>query len=135
MSEMHYHRGCVWSCVYHVVWCVKYRRPIFEDNDVLIKYTCDLLKDIANKNNVEIIECNTDKDHVHILLEISPNVSISNAIKVLKGASARRILKDFSNLKSQLYGGHVWNPSYFISTVSDNTEENIRVYIEKQGVK
>ena len=35
-------------------------------------------------------------------------------------------------LKKKLWGGHLWNPSYFISTVSENTEEQIRNYIKSQ---
>jgi putative transposase len=57
-------------------------------------------------------------------------------IKALKGASARLLFKKFGNdLKSQLWGGHLWNPSYFISTVSENSEEQIRDYIQSQKRK
>ena len=38
-------------------------------------------------------------------------------------------------LRQKLWGGHLWNPSYFISTVSDNTEEQVRKYIQSQGKK
>ena len=50
----------------------------------------------------------------------------------LRGVSARLLLKTHPEIRSQLLGGHVWNPSYFIATVSENTEEQIRHYIQGQ---
>jgi putative transposase len=56
-------------------------------------------------------------------------------IKALKGVSARLLLKEFPELKEKLWGGHLWNPSYFIATVSENTEEQIKQYILSQKEK
>jgi putative transposase len=56
-------------------------------------------------------------------------------IKALKGVSARLIMKEFPLLKKRLWGGHLWSPSYFIATVSENTEEQIRNYIQSQKEK
>lgn len=76
---------------------------------------------------------NTDLDHIHLLIDCTPQQYIPNIIKALKGASARLlILKYGDTLKNKLYGGHLWNPSYFVATVSENTEEQIRNYIKKQ---
>ena len=57
-------------------------------------------------------------------------------IKALKGISARLLMKEFGEkLKKKLCDGHLWNPSYFVATVSENTEEQIRKYIQNQKVK
>ena len=57
-------------------------------------------------------------------------------IKALKGVSARLLMKEFGEeLKKKLWGGHLWNPSYFVATVSENTEEQIRKYIQNQKRK
>lgn len=56
--------------------------------------------------------------------------------KALKGVSARLLMKEFGEeLKRKLWGGHLWNPSYFVATVSENTEEQIRKYIQNQKRK
>ena len=48
-------------------------------------------------------------------------------IKALKGVSARLLMKEYGNeLRNKLWGGHLWNTSYFVATVSENTEEQIR---------
>ena len=44
-------------------------------------------------------------------------------------------MKEFPMLKQKLWGGHMWNPSYFVATVSENTEEQIRNYIAGQKQK
>ena len=53
-----------------------------------------------------------------------------------RGFSHERFKKEFGEeLKRKLWGGHLWNPSYFIATVSENKEEQIRKYIQNQKRK
>ena len=57
-------------------------------------------------------------------------------IKALKGVSARLLMKQYKDkLKSKLWGKHLWSPSYFIATVSENTGSQIRQYIQDQKIK
>ena len=57
-------------------------------------------------------------------------------IKALKGVSARLLMKEYGDeLKKQLWGGHLWNPSYYVATVSENTESQIKKYIQNQKQK
>lgn len=74
-------------------------------------------------------------DHIHLLVECSPQHFIPDMIKVLKGNSARAIFIANPDLKKQLWGGHLWNPSYFIATVSDNTRKQIQEYIASQKTR
>ena len=60
---------------------------------------------------------------------------VLNIVKALKGISARLLFKEHPGLKSKLWGGHLWNHSYFVATVSENTEEQIRDYIRSQKIK
>ena len=79
---------------------------------------------------------NTDLDHVHLLIECSPQHYIPDMLKALKGVSARLLMKEFGVvLKKKLWGGHLWSPSYFVATVSENTESQIREYIQNQKTK
>ena len=107
-------RGYVYAIEYHIVWCVKYRHPILiGDIDKRLK---ELLYQIAKDNNFEIEECNTDKDHVHLLISCSPQNYIPDMMKALKGVSARLLMKEYGDkLKKKLCGGHLWNPSYFVA--------------------
>ena len=131
MSEIKFGRGYVYSIQYHIVWCVKYRHRIItpEIEKSLIK----ILQKIASDNEFLINEINTDLDHIHLLIDCKPQHYIPNIIKALKGVSARLLILEYGiELKKKLWGGHLWNPSYFIATVSKNTEEQIRNYIKTQ---
>jgi putative transposase len=77
----------------------------------------------------------SDQDHIHLLIECKPQHYIPNIVKALKGVSARKLYVKYPELKERLWGGHLWNPSYFVATVSENTEEQIRDYIQSQKIK
>jgi putative transposase len=127
-------RGYVYSIQYHIVWCVKYRHKII--TPIIEKSLIEILQKIADDNNFSIIEVNTDLDHIHLLIDCSPQHYIPDIIKALKGVSARLLMKEYGDvLKKKLWGGHLWNPSYFIATVSENTEEQIKNYIKNQKQK
>jgi len=129
-----YGRGYVYSLQYHVVWCVKYRRKVITSS--IETSLLSIIRKIADDNKFEILEANTDKDHIHILINCSPQHCIPNIMKALKGVSARLLMKEHGTvLKRKLWGGHLWNPSYFVATVSENTEEQIRKYIQQQKEK
>lgn len=132
--EVTHGRGYVYSIQYHIVWCVKYRHKIL--NPTIEKRLIEILNIIAEYENFQILEVNTDKDHIHLLINCSPLHYIPNAVQKLKGASSRMLMKEFGEiLKRKLWGGHLWNPSYFVVTVSENTEEQIRMYIQNQKRK
>ncbi len=130
MSEVHYGRGYVYSIQYHIVWCVKYRHKILTDK--IERALIELLNNIAVDNRFVIQEISGSLDHIHLLIECTPQHYIPDIIKALKGVSARLLLKQYPELKKRLWGGHLWNPSYFVATVSENTEEQIREYINSQ---
>lgn len=133
MSEIKRGRGYVYAIQYHIVWCVTYRHKILvEEIDVRLK---EILVQIASDNNFTIAEIESDSDHIHLLVECTPQHSISGMIKALKGVSARLLFKAFPEIKKRLWGGHLWNPSYFVATVSEHTEAQIRTYIQNQKVK
>lgn len=130
--HMKHGRGYVYDLYFHIVWCVKYRHKVLVGSvkDDLI----DIIKNICMNNNYELVEINTDLDHIHLLIGLSPQDSIPVVMKTLKGVSARLLnSKHKDELSKVLYGGHIWSPSYYIATTSDNVMENIKQYIIHQG--
>ena len=133
MAEVKRGRGYVYSIQYHIVWCVKHRHKVLiGDIDKKLK---EILNQIATDNGFTISEIESDCDHVHLLIDCNPQHSIPNIIKALKGVSARLLFKEFPQLKKKLWGGSLWNPSYFVATVSEHTEAQIRQYIQNQKVR
>ncbi|NMA85310.1 MAG: IS200/IS605 family transposase [Epulopiscium sp.] len=130
MPKVTHGRGCVYLIKYHIVWCTKYRHKVLQGQ---VEYELKaIIGEIAKDNNFIIEEMETDLDHIHLLISCSPQHHIPNIIKALKGVSARLLFKKFPELKKKLWGGHLWNPSYLVATVSENTEEQIREYIKGQ---
>ena len=115
-------RGYVYGLQYHIVFCVKYRKPILTgEAETRLR---DIFSMIAEDNCFTIEEMNMDKDHVHLLISCSPQNYIPS----------HKLFKQMPELKKELYKGHLWNPSYFVATVSENTETQIREYIRAQKV-
>lgn len=133
MSKVIHGRGYVYSLQYHLVWCIKYRRKIIVNE--IEKSLKEILIELCKDHEITIEEMETDKDHIHMLISLKPQHYIPTVVKTLKGQSARRLFKLHPEIKRFLLGGHLWNPSYFIATVSENTEEQVRRYIQNQKQK
>ena len=132
--DITYGRGYVYTIQYHIVWCVKYRHRVL--TPTIEKSLKEILDTIAKDNGFQIIEYNCNLDHIHLLINCSPQHYIPDMMKALKGVSARLLMKKYGeDLRNKLYNGHLWNPSYFVATVSENTEEQIRRYIQSQKIK
>jgi len=78
-------------------------------------------------------EINIQSDHVHLLIQLKPRNSVSEAVNILKGGSSRVIRKEFPELEEFLWGDSFWSDGYFAETVGKVDEEIIRRYIEDQG--
>lgn len=132
-TDVTYGRGYVYSLQYHIVWCTKYRKPVFVSG--LEKETETYIRQTAADLQAKVIAMEVMPDHIHLLLDCKPQFMPSDAIKILKGNTARWLFLKHPELKSQLWGGHLWNPSYFIATVSDRSIDQIKNYIANQRTK
>jgi putative transposase len=92
----------------------------------------DLLTQTAAEHEYDVLGLEVMPDHVHIFLSAPPVVSPAVIAKILKGASARRLFTMFPHLKRRLWGGHLWNPSYYVGTAEHVSAETIKRYIEEQ---
>jgi putative transposase len=123
-------RGYVYSLRYHIVFCTKYRHKVI--SGAFEEWLKDMFQSIAKTNGFKIITMEVMPDHIHFLIDCTPQHFIPNIIKALKGNSARFAFKEFPELKKKLWGGHLWNPSYFVCSISDVTEQVIVNYINSQ---
>jgi len=133
MSDVYKERGYVYSIQYHIVWCGKYRHDIFTGE--IEKSVGKILYGVVKEHDLTISELETDKDHIHLLIKCKPQHYIPNMVKALKYVSVRRMFIARPKLKSRLRNGHLWNPSYFVATVSEQTESQMRQYIQNQKKK
>lgn len=130
-STIKHARTCVYNVNYHIVWSVKYRRKVLTSE--IEGYLKDLFQEIAQEKEFEVAMMEVgEQDHIHVFASAHPKISPSYIVKMLKGISARKLFLKFPQLKKRLWGGHLWNSSFYIETVGSISEDVIRKYIENQ---
>ena len=127
-------RTKVYDFNFHLIWVTKYRKNIFI-NKRLSNSMIEILKNIADGNGVTIQHIEVMPDHVHMMISFPPDMTPSSVVKSFKGTSARMWFKKYPETKSQLWGGHLWSPSYFMSTLGNVSKEIVTEYIENQVTK
>ena len=128
-------RHAVYKLQYHLVVCTKYRHPVLVKNiqHRLVEISYNI---IEKQWKSEILEINTDLDHVHILFETSPQTQLSKLINNYKTVTSRLLRKEFSQrLEPYYWKPYFWSDTYFVSSISDVSEDIIRQYIQSQGKK
>ena len=124
-NDLTHGRGYVYSLQYHLVWCTKYRRSVLTDG----------IDEIAKEYKFTILAMEVMPDHIHLLVDAKPQMSIMDMMRILKGTTARKLFMLHPELKEKLWRGHLWNPSYCAVTVSDRSREQVMSYIESQKEK
>lgn len=118
-----------WNCKYHVVFAPKYRRKAFYGNRRL--EIGKILRKLCEWKGVNIIEAEVCVDHVHMLLEIPPKMSVSGFMGYLKGKSSLMIYEQWGNMKYKYRNREFWCRGYYVDTVGKNAKK-IEEYIKNQ---
>ena len=118
-----------WNCNYHLVLAPKFRRrEIYGEQKAEIG---KILRQLCEWKGVNIIEANACPDHIHMLVEIPPKMSVSSFVGFLKGKSSLMIFERFANLKYKYGNRHFWCRGFYVDTVGKN-KEAIQQYIKDQ---
>ncbi len=115
----------------HVVWVTKYRKPILQKEIAL--YVRDVIREECQKMEVDILKGHVSKDHVHLMLSIPPQVTISRLVQQLKGKSSFKVFGKFEKVRKQYWGRHLWARGYFVRSSGNVTDDVIKAYIENQS--
>ena len=124
-------RHCNTNIHVHLVFVTKYRKCIFTP-DILSTIKSVFTK-ICKDFEAELVECDGERDHIHLLIYYPPKVSISRLVNSLKGASSRRLRRIHPELKACYWKGILWSPSYFAASCGGAPISIIRQYIEDQA--
>jgi putative transposase len=124
-------RYCVYKNFYHLVFVTKYRRTVFTKD--MIERMNELFKETCAQMDCELFEFNGEYDHVHMLVSIPPKLSIAVVVGKLKGKSSYFLRQEFwEQLKTKLWGTHLWSPSYCCVTCGGAPLDIVKKYIEDQ---
>ena len=105
-----------WNCKYHIVFAPKYRRKVFygEKRREIGK----ILRELCGWTGVNIIEAEVSIDHVHMLVEIPPKMSVAGFVGFLKGKSSLLIYQKWANMKYKYRNREFWCRGYYVDTVT-----------------
>ena len=118
-----------WNCKYHIVFAPKYRRQV-----IYGKIKADIgkmLRKLCEYKQIEILEAEACKDHIHMLISVPPKYSISQIMGYLKGKSSLMIFEKYANLKYKYGNRHFWCRGFYVDTVGRN-KKAIAEYIKNQ---
>jgi len=90
-----------------------------------------MLRKLCEYKQVEILEAEASKDHIHMLVSIPPKYSVSQIMGYLKGKSSLMIFEKYANMKYKYGNRHFWCRGYYVSTVGRN-KKAISEYIGNQ---
>jgi len=118
--------------MYHVIFVCKYRKKILEPIADRLKQT---LFDISKESDFEILEMETDKDHIYLLIKSEPKISVLSIIRRLKQESTNLLWKTEKEYLKKHYWGEntLRSDGYFVSTIGNVSKEAVEYYIRDHG--
>jgi putative transposase len=125
-------RHCFFRIHVHLVFVTKYRRFCFTQR--ILEHLKYVMQSVCTGFEAELVEFNGEGDHVHLLVNYPPKVSISKLVNSLKGVSSRQIRSsNYPEIKKKLWGSKLWSTSYFASSCGGGSLDIIKQYIDSQN--
>ena len=116
--------------MYHLIWVPKYRKRVLKG--AIAMRLKELFHECADISGWKIEELNLQPDHVHILIQMKPTMSVSKMVQLFKGGSSRKIREEFPELREFLWGNSFWADGYFAETFGKHDEDAIKRYVKNQ---
>jgi len=130
-SNLRRGRSCVFLLHTHLVFVTKYRRVVFTKR--VLKELRKIFDSVCKDFSAVLVEFDGKDDHVHLLVNYPPKVSISSLVNSLKTVSSRMIRKkNFASVRKALWKNSLWSPSYFASSCGGAPLNILQEYIQKQ---
>lgn len=116
---------------YHIVFCPRYRRKIFNIKGVEERFKELTIKE-CEKHNIDILAMECHIDHIHMFVSVYPQQSIPETVKQIKDATSHKLREEFVEL-SQMPS--LWTRSYFVSTAGSVSSKTIEWYVNTQKTR
>ena len=124
-------RHCVFAMHAHLVFVTKYRGGVFRQEHLAAMER--IMRAVCKDFDATLVEFNGEVDHVHLLVNYPPKVSVSSLVNSLKGVSSRLLRKEFGDFHPWLKRrGVLWSPSYFAASCGGAPISILRQYIQQQ---
>ncbi|MEV5497797.1 IS200/IS605 family transposase [Nonomuraea fuscirosea] len=131
-SEIRTGRHCVFLLHAHLVFVTKLRHQVFTDTHLTRME--EITRDVCADFETELTEFNGADNHVHLLVNFPPKVTLSKLVNSLKGVTSRRMRQEFPDLATHYYRtSKLWSGSYFAGSVAGAPLSTVHQYIEQQN--
>ena len=117
--------------IYHIEWCPKYRYNLFR-KQVHKQDMENILQSISVEYGMSVLELAVMPDHVHIVVEVPPSMSLGKASNLLKGRSSYEFFRKHPNLRLRYPKNHMRSKGKFYRTIGDVDLEKTRWYVRHQ---
>jgi putative transposase len=115
-----------WRLFYHVVWATKHRDPVI--TDAMIEPITQAIVQTASESGVRVFAVGVMPDHVHVLAQVPPSLTVSMVIGQWKGASSHAANGLRLNSSTRL----AWQEGYGVHSVSPRGFDQVREYVVHQ---
>lgn len=131
-SDFRTGRHVVYDLHAHIVLTTKYRKEVFTER--VEKVIIEKAKECCKRNESELLEAKSDKNHMHLLVSYPPKKSLSSLIAAIKSTTSKYVREQgFPEVEKALWGKHFWSPSYCVVSTGGAPLEVVKKYIENQG--
>ena len=121
----------VYDIKYHFVWVTKYRYQVLRGE--IAERARDLIRQVCMAKEITILKGHVSRDHVHLYVAATPNLSPARIMQYVKGKSSRILQQEYPALRKRYWGQHIWARGYFCASSGAVTDDMIRAYIENQS--
>ena len=115
---------------FHIVWVTKYRKKVLRGEIAI--FVREVVREECSRMKVDILKGYVSREHVHLLVSVPPQLTISRLVQQLKGKSSFRLLAKFPEMRKIFWGRHFWSRGYFVHSSGQVTDEVIKSYLESQ---
>ena len=129
-TDIRHGRHCVFALHAHLVFVTKYRRAVFDV--AMLECLRGVFGGVCEKFGVQLVEVNGELDHVHLLVNYAPQLSLSVLVNSLKGASSRVLRREIPRARSLYCQRVLWSPSYFVASCGGAPLLVLKQYIQNQ---
>ena len=123
-------RHSISTLTVHLVCVTRYRRKVLDAK--ALEWLQNHASQMFSKMRCVVLACDGESDHLHLLVEYPPKLSVSALVNAFKGTSSRGLRQARPDIASRYRGGVLWSPSYFAASAGGAPLEKVKQYLEQQ---
>lgn len=116
---------------YLIIISTMYRSKIFDNTQKKQKLT-DIIEKMNEVTDLIVTNVRVENSYIQFTLSFPPRISLSNAIKNIKGYSAREWFKYDEKSKEKCYQGHLWAKAFYYESIGKSDKRKQVEFLKMQ---